>query len=183
MPEWIPSTASAKGRLVRAALDAFGREGYQAVRVGELAAAAETTTGPLYHHFGSKLGLYAFVREDVERRVVDRIEGALAAGVHLESDDVVAALLVAFDYVARAGFARMLSEAHPEARPDPVAAVLTAAVDGGATPLGTMLAAAWRAALGAAADGADPDAVRAALRALGRRQGVVVDRVHVSVLE
>ncbi len=81
-------SSSAKGRLVLAALEAFGRSGYEAVHVGALAAAAETTTGPLYHHFGSKLGLYSFVRADVEQRVVDRMEGALAAGLHFESDDV-----------------------------------------------------------------------------------------------
>ncbi len=80
MREWIPTPASAKGRLVLAALDAFGRDGYAAVSVADLARAAETTTGPLYHHFESKLGLYAFVREDVERRVLDRLEGALAVG-------------------------------------------------------------------------------------------------------
>ena len=86
---------------------------------------AETTTGPLYHHFGSKLGLYSFVRADVEQRVVDRMEGALAAGLHFESDDVVAALLVAFDYAERAGFARMLSEPHPSpGTEDPIASVL-----------------------------------------------------------
>ena len=111
------------------------------------------------------------MRADVEQRVVDRMEGALAAGVHFESDDVVAALLVAFDYAERAGFARMLSEPLPDGRPDPVAAVLTEAVD---APLGAMLAAAWRAALGAAADGADPESVRTALRSLNRPRGVQV---------
>jgi AcrR family transcriptional regulator len=161
--EWIPSTASAKGRLVLAALEAFGRDGYDAVHVGRLATAAQTTTGPLYHHFGSKLGLYSFVREDVERRVVDRMEGALAAGLQLESDAVSAALRVAFDYAVRAGFARMLAEPHPERRDDPVAAVLC---DAAGAPLGALLAAAWRAALGAVADGADPDAARAALARL-----------------
>jgi hypothetical protein len=35
VPEWMPSTASAKGRLVLAALDAFGRDGFPAVRVGD----------------------------------------------------------------------------------------------------------------------------------------------------
>jgi AcrR family transcriptional regulator len=159
----MPMSTSARGRLVRAALEAFGRDGYAAVHVGALAAAADTTTGPLYHHFGSKVGLYSFVRADVEQRVVDRMEGALAAGVHFESDDVVAALLVGFDYAVRAGFACMLSEPHPDPGPDPVAAVLTAAVD---APLGSMLAAAWRAALAAAADGTDPDSVRDALRSL-----------------
>ena len=165
MREWIPTTASAKGRLVLAALKAFGEHGYEAVKVGDLARAADTTTGPLYHHFGSKLGLYTFVRADVERRVVERMEGALAASVHLDTDAVGAALLVAFDYAQRAGLRGMLADPHPA--PDPVADTLTAAVG---APLGAMLAAAWRAAL--AAD-EDPEVTRAALTALrpaaGRR--------------
>jgi AcrR family transcriptional regulator len=164
MQDWIPTTASAKGRLVLAALKAFGARGYEDVHVGELAAAAETTTGPLYHHFGSKAGLYGFVRADVERRVVERMEGALAAAADFETDAVGAALLVAYDYARRAGFARMLAEPHdliangPAA--DPVAATLTSAVG---APLGAMLAAAWRAALAA---GGEPGTARAALRAL-----------------
>ena len=139
-------SSSAKGRLVLAALEAFGRVRLRGGPRGTLAAAADTTTGPLYHHFGSKLGLYSFVRADVEQRVVDRIEGALAAGLHFESDDVIAALLVAFDYAERAGFARMLSEPHPSpGTADPIASAL------GEGPLGAILAAAWRAALAAVA--------------------------------
>jgi hypothetical protein len=65
----------------------------------------------------------------------------------------------------------MLSEPLPDDRPDPVAAVLTETVD---TPLGAMLAAAWRAALGAAADGADPQSVRDALRSLSSPRGIQV---------
>jgi AcrR family transcriptional regulator len=166
MRDWIPTTASAKGRLVLAALEAFGRRGYAAVSVGDLARAADTTTGPLYHHFESKLGLYAFVREDVERRVLDRLEGALAVGA--EPAD---ALVVAFDYAARARFVRMLSEAHPDGRPDPVAALLTERLADAPEPLGAMLAAAWRAALAASADGASDEAVRAAISRLRQRAG------------
>jgi AcrR family transcriptional regulator len=158
MPEWLPTTASARGRLVLAALDAFGARGYEGVAVAQLARAAETTTGPLYHHFGSKLGLYAVVRADVERRVTDRMEGALAA-----TADVAPALVVAFDYVQRASFLRLLGEPHPERAADPVAALLDAHLE---APLGALLAAAWRAALIACADGAEPAAVRRALRAL-----------------
>jgi AcrR family transcriptional regulator len=161
MREWIPTPASAKGRLVLAALDAFGRHGYAGVSVAGLARTADTTTGPLYHHFESKLGLYAFVREDVERRVLDRLEGALAVGA--TSTD---ALVVGFDYAARAGFVRMLSEPHPDGRADPVAVLLTERLEPAPAPLGAMLAAAWRAALAAAADGAPDEVVRAAIRAL-----------------
>ena len=162
-------SSSAKGRLVLAALEAFGEGGYEEVHVGALAAAAQTTTGPLYHHFGSKLGLYSFVRADVEQRVVDRIEGALAAGLHFESDDRVAALLVAFDYAVRAGFARMLSEPHPSSGvSDPIASAL------GEGPLGAILAAAWRAALGAD----DPEPAREALRSLSVSRQVISNRVR-----
>jgi AcrR family transcriptional regulator len=161
MREWIPTPASAKGRLVLAALDAFGRDGYAAVSVADLARAAGTTTGPLYHHFESKLGLYAFVREDVERRVLDRLEGALAVGA-TPAD----ALVVGFDYAARAGFVRMLSEPHPDGRADPLAVLLTERLAPAPAPLGAMLAAAWRAGLAAAADGAPDEAVRAAITSL-----------------
>lgn len=158
MPEWIPTTRSARGRLVLAALEAFGGRGYEGVGVAELARAAQTTTGPLYHHFGSKLGLYDEIRADVERRVTDRMEGALAA-----SEDVTPALVVAFDYAQRAGFLRLLGEPHPARTTDPVAALLDEHVE---APLGSLVAAAWRAALLACAEGAEPDAARRALRRL-----------------
>jgi len=179
MREWIPTSASAKGRLVLAALEAFGREGYAAVAVAELARAAKTTTGPLYHHFDGKLGLYTFVRDDVERRLLDRLEGAMAVGA-----DPSEALVVGFDYAARAGFARMLSEPHPDSRTDPIAALLTEQLTAAPRPLGAMLAAAWRAALAASAAGAPDDVVRAAIRSLSvspgdgrqKREGVVDDQ-------
>jgi len=166
MRGWIPTRASAKGRLVLAALESFGRRGYDGVAVADLAAAAETTTGPLYHHFGSKLGLYDVVRADVERRILDRMEGALAVPERPGEDPVATALVVAFDYAVRAGVARLLGEPHPRGGRDPVADLLTARLDSGATPLGAMLAAAWRAALAATAEGAPPAAGRSALLAL-----------------
>src|SRR5262245_56982547 len=100
MREWVPVSSSPKGRLALVAVRAFGARPYDEVRVGELATAAKVTTGALYHHFGSKLGLYAFVRADVEQRLLDRMEGAVAAGG--DGTDraaaVRAALLVGFDF-------------------------------------------------------------------------------------
>ncbi|MGF1647446.1 MAG: TetR/AcrR family transcriptional regulator [Kineosporiaceae bacterium] len=158
MPGWLPTNASARGRLVRAALDMFGASGFDAVNVADLAGAAATTTGPLYHHFGSKLGLYLVVREDVERRVTDRVEGALAAVA-----DVAAALVVAFDHLERTGLLRLVGEPAPAGVEDPVVALLTQHVG---APRGSMLAAAWRQGLLETADGAAPDEVRHALRSL-----------------
>lgn len=83
MREWIPVPGTAKSRLVEAAIHQFEMAGYEAVNVTELAAKASVTTGALYHHFDSKLGLYLVVREEMERRVVDRMVGAAAASSDL----------------------------------------------------------------------------------------------------
>jgi AcrR family transcriptional regulator len=162
--EWIPVRSSAKGRLALGALEAFGRHGYAGVGVGELAAAAGVTTGSLYHHFGSKLGLYAVVRTEVERRVLDRMEGAAAARAGDGAVAVVrAATLVGFEYVAGHGYARLLAEPHPDGAADPLEELLVRLTG---DPLGRLVAAAWRAALAAVADGAGTAETRAALVAL-----------------
>jgi AcrR family transcriptional regulator len=171
MPEWIPRPSSAKGRLVLAALEAFGQHGYERVNVVELARTAGVTTGSLYHHFGNKLALYDFVREEAQRRVLDRMEGAAAAradGPPVEA--ARAALLVAFDYSAGEGLAGLLAEpVPPGGKSDEVAAFLARLTDGtgdARVPISRMLVAAWRAALQAAADGIPVAAARRALAAL-----------------
>src|SRR6202042_3612349 len=44
-------------RLLRAAADAFARQGYDGTRVADIAASAGVSNGALYAHFGSKAGL------------------------------------------------------------------------------------------------------------------------------
>ena len=164
MREWIPVTTSPKGRLVLTAVKEFGPRPFDEVTVGELAAAANVTTGAIYHHFGSKLGLYAFVRDDVERRLLDRMEGAAAAGDQADrSAAVKAALLVGFDFAVREGFLRILGEPPVGAHPDRLADLLSAETAPASPVLGRLLAAAWRAALAAVADGSEPQLARAAL--------------------
>ncbi|MGB5951945.1 MAG: helix-turn-helix domain-containing protein [Ornithinimicrobium sp.] len=145
------------------AVTLFGARPFEQVTVGELAAAAEVTTGAIYHHFDSKLGLYDFVRRDVERRLLDRMEGA-AEGA--SSDPLGVALLVGFDYAVRADFTRLLSEPQPGAEVDHLAELIAtlAATDG--HPLGVMIAAAWRACLTSVARGANAADARAALQSL-----------------
>ena len=165
MREWIPVPSSAKGRLALEALAAFGRHGYAGIGVGELAAAAGVTTGSIYHHFGSKLGLYAVVRTEIERRLLDRMEGAAAARQGDGTEAATrAALLVGFDYAVGHGYARLLAEPHPDGgAADPLQALLVRLTG---DPLGRLLEAAWRAALAAAAGGAEEGGVRAALASL-----------------
>jgi AcrR family transcriptional regulator len=168
--EWIPVSTSPKGRLALAAVRAFGAQPFDEVTVGALATSAEVTTGALYHHFGSKLGLYAFVRDDVERRLLDRMEGALAAyDASDRSPAVAAALLVGFDFAVREGFLRILGEPPAGADHDRLAELLTASTAPAPPVLGRVLAAAWRAALLAVAEGAEPQEARAALGALDVR--------------
>jgi len=171
MREWIPVSTSPKGRLALAAVKAFGARPFHEVTVGELAAAAKVTTGALYHHFGSKLGLYAFVREDVERRLLDRMEGAVAAaGDEADRSAAVrAALLVGFDFAVREGFLHILGAPPPGAERDRLTEMLSASTALASPVLGRVLAAAWRAALGAVAEGSEPHQARAALLAFELR--------------
>jgi len=164
MREWIPVSSSPKGRLVLAAVTAFGARAFDEVTVGELSAAAEVTTGALYHHFGSKLGLYEFVRADVERRLLDRMEGAAAASGADRATAVRAALLVGFDFAVGERFLRILGALPAGADGDRLADVLSSATD--SPVLGRVLAAAWRAALAAIADGIDAQEARAAIEAI-----------------
>jgi AcrR family transcriptional regulator len=166
--EWIPVSTSPRGRLALAAVKEFGARPFDEVTVVELAAAAEVTTGALYHHFGSKLGLYAFVREDVERRLLDRMEGAVAA-FGPDADRAVAvsaALLVGLDFAVREGFLRILGDPPAGTDHDRLAELLGGCVVPPAPLLGRVLAAAWRAALAAIAEGAAPEHARAAIAAL-----------------
>jgi AcrR family transcriptional regulator len=149
-----------------AAVKAFGERPFEDVTVADLAAAADVTTGALYHHFGSKLGLYAFVRADVEQRLLDRMEGAIAAGDADRAASVRAALLVGLDFAVREGFLHILGDPPTGAGEDRLAAMLSGATTPAPPVLGRVLAAAWRAALEAVADGSEPEQARAALRAL-----------------
>lgn len=165
MPEWIPTEQSAKGRLVLRAVEAFSAQPFEDVNVVALCTAADVTTGTLYHHFETKLGLYDVVRLEVERRTVDRIAGALAA----RADDpptaaARAALLVGFDYVVSTGRARLVGAPVPAGRDDLIETALGALLDGASARLWL---AAWRAALLCTVEGFSVKTVRAALAKFG----------------
>lgn len=169
----MPISTSPKGRLALAAVDAFGARAFEEVAVADLAEAAGVTTGALYHHFGNKLGLYAFVRDDVERRLLDRIEGALAAPDADSADDggarVLPAMVVGFDFAVQERFLHLLDAPPPGTGSDRLAQVLSTALPAASPVLAAVLAAALRAAIRAVGAGADPVDARAALRSLELR--------------
>jgi AcrR family transcriptional regulator len=168
MREWVPVSTSPKGRLALAAVRAFGSQPFDEVTVGDVAAKAGVTTGALYHHFESKLGLYTFVRRDVERRLLDRMEGA-ASAVDGRSAVIRAALLVGFDYAVHQDAPRLLGEPPTSTMDDPLADLLTALSRPTPPPIGHILAACWRAAALSVADGVPAFRARHALGVLELR--------------
>ena len=79
---------------------------------------------------------------------------------------VMAALLIGFDFAVREGFLRILGDPPAGAGRDRLADLLTASTAPASPVLGSVLTAAWRAALVAVAEGSAPQDARAALTAL-----------------
>lgn len=65
--------------LRREARKIFAKKGYSGANTNELVQRARVTKGALYHHFANKRELYHSVVEDMERELVERIEGAATA--------------------------------------------------------------------------------------------------------
>ncbi|MFD7453059.1 TetR/AcrR family transcriptional regulator [Kitasatospora sp. NPDC059827] len=59
--------------LLRESRRLFSTEGYGAVGLAEIVAAAGVTKGALYHHFDSKAALFRTVLEQVQQEVAERI--------------------------------------------------------------------------------------------------------------
>jgi AcrR family transcriptional regulator len=160
--EWIPVPGSAKARLLAAAIARFETDGFEGAAVTAIASDAGTTTGALYHHFGSKHGIFAAIREEMERRVRDRMEGAHAA-VGGGRAGLVAALLVGFDAAVHFGAARILSEPGAAHERDVLLPTLTALVGEAPTAAPALLLGTYRAALAAVAGGVPASEARSAL--------------------
>jgi AcrR family transcriptional regulator len=161
VPHPIPIPGSARARLITAGIAHFQSDGYEGASVVEMANEAGVTTGSLYHHFGSKLGLYRVIRGEMERRITERMEGAMAA-IGGGRDGVRVAMEISFDAAVRFGATRILAEAPPEEWPDPVAETVERMIPGNAIAAQCVVAA-WRGALLAVANGSSPQAARSGL--------------------
>ncbi|TVO66450.1 TetR family transcriptional regulator [Spiribacter aquaticus] len=63
-----------RNRILRAARDAFGREGFRATSLQMIAARADLPKSNLIYYFGSKAGLYNTVLDDITREWNDVFE-------------------------------------------------------------------------------------------------------------
>jgi AcrR family transcriptional regulator len=70
--------AATRAAVLAAARRQFARVGYSQAELSKIAADARVTTGAIYHHFGSKKGLFLAVAERLERDILQ--EGLGAAG-------------------------------------------------------------------------------------------------------
>jgi AcrR family transcriptional regulator len=70
--------AQTRAALVAAARRLFGRDGFAATSVDEIAREARLTTGALYHHFPNKTALFEAVFESVH---ADLLEASLQASI------------------------------------------------------------------------------------------------------
>src|SRR3546814_1827998 len=67
-------TAETRSTLLRLARQMFGKTGYADASMDELTAAAGMTRGALYHHFGSKQGLFEAVVEQIDEEMDDQLK-------------------------------------------------------------------------------------------------------------
>ncbi len=161
MPHLVPIPGSARARLIEAAISQFQEHGYEQANVTRIASMAGVTTGALYHHFESKQGLFGVIREEMERRMTERMEGASAA-VGGGRAGVKAAFEVSVDAAARFGVTRILAEPGPSDH-DPIVDTLETMLSDNRV-LARCLASMWRGALASVADGAEPSSARGAIK-------------------
>jgi AcrR family transcriptional regulator len=70
--------ADTRSRLLRAAAELFASQGYDAVSVDEVAAAADRSSGALYAHFGSKHGLLKALLESWQETTAAVVQAEFA---------------------------------------------------------------------------------------------------------
>lgn len=149
MQDSIPIPGTTKAKLIQEGIKMFSEQGYSGVEVDVVASAAGVTVGALYHHFKSKLNFYGILRDDMNKRILDRME-AVAESVPPEHA-LRSALLAAFDGVIKIKADRLFTEPDPRGSDDVVAGYLSelaaAQAEEISHDIGYVLAAALRAAL------------------------------------
>lgn len=158
----IPIPGTIREKILTQAITDFGSHGFEGVNVQQLAKSIGVTTGALYHHFGNKIELYRIVREEVERRITSRMEGASA--VHDQPLlSIRAAMIVGFDAAIKMNVCKLLSEQDPSSNADLVALLFKEILDEDIEGTEVILSACWRASLSNVANGMNVDNAKKAL--------------------
>jgi AcrR family transcriptional regulator len=111
----MPRRSAADAAVTRSDILAAGREyfttkGYAGAAARDIAAAAGVTVGALFHHFGSKAGLFRAVFEQLVGELND---AAMAAFKATQSDDpldaIIAGMAVALGFAKKPDFHRIVT--------------------------------------------------------------------------
>jgi AcrR family transcriptional regulator len=158
----IPIPGTIRERILNQAIADFGTHGFEGVNVQQFAKSIGVTTGALYHHFGNKLELYRIIREEVERRITSRMEGASA--VHEEPIlSIKAAMIIGFNSAVKLNVCRLLSEPDPSGNKDLAAILFKEILNKEIEGTEYIISAGWRASLRNVANGMDIEHSRNAL--------------------
>ena len=140
------ATMPVRERLLVAASEASARRGYHQVGVQAICRAAGTTTGALYHHFGSREALLTAVRERADEIILEAMRQAtatLAPGPRA----VRTALLAAWDVVQAQGLTQLVAQRPDATGMDPLPMYVQSLWSWAPAALGPVLVATWRGAL------------------------------------
>ncbi|WP_199085908.1 CerR family C-terminal domain-containing protein [Bosea sp. ASV33] len=111
------SDAGTREALIRAGLDLFGRHGYEASSIREIAQAAGVNSAGIAYHFGGKDGLRRACAEAVVATMKQRVFGAAAAMPPLDGLAPEAAVELMLGIVGRVtAFATQAQESETIAR-------------------------------------------------------------------
>ncbi|MFB4212143.1 TetR/AcrR family transcriptional regulator [Shouchella sp. JSM 1781072] len=105
----FPYPGTKKERVLKAAMHLFSQQPYEAIPIHDLAQQAGVTIGTIYHHFQSKLGLYEVICNEIERRVLDRMEGAIEL-VPERNNGIYLALISGITFSYKYGFTLIFAE-------------------------------------------------------------------------
>lgn len=146
MKEWIPIPGSSKDKILKVALEEFGTKGYKGVNITELATKANMTTGAIYHHFGSKANLYEVIKNEMEQRIVDRMEGVISV---FEKPDqgLEAALITSLKFAVEINICKLLSDEATTLRPDKITKYLSGFDTNHHMPISIVIISSWRSIL------------------------------------
>jgi AcrR family transcriptional regulator len=87
----VADTEATQEAIVAAGVECFGKMGYAAAGLGDIAKCAKVTTGAIYHHFSGKRALFKAVAEAVEEEIVAQL------GARAKSGDAWSDLVSAVD--------------------------------------------------------------------------------------
>lgn len=151
-----------QANLLSAARRQFGENGYADTSLEDIAAACDVTVRPIYHYFGSKLGLFTAVTEELERENVanirDRDNATLAdiwSGFMANCEDPLFRQIILIDAPNILGASRMSDGIVAVAAREETAKVLGANPDG--ITMSLLFGALSSAALYIAENGAKPE--------------------------